>query len=42
MTHDSQTYRHPFVFTPERFLGVDGRKPEKDPRDIVFGYGRRY
>lgn len=28
-------------FKPERFLGVDGREPELDPHNIVFGFGRR-
>lgn len=28
-------------FKPERFLGVDGREPEMDPRAVVFGFGRR-
>ena len=29
-------------FKPERFLGVDGREAEYDPRNIAFGFGRRY
>lgn len=29
------------AFKPERFLGVGGREPEKDPHAIVFGFGRR-
>lgn len=28
-------------FKPERFLNVDGREPELDPRTFVFGFGRR-
>ncbi|GBE86410.1 Multifunctional cytochrome P450 monooxygenase af510 [Sparassis crispa] len=36
--HDSRVYSDPFTFKPERFLG---KTPERDPRDFVFGYGRR-
>ena len=39
MTHDPQVYPDPFKFNPERFLGP---KPQQDPRDISFGFGRRY
>lgn len=41
MAHDPEIYSEPFKFKPERFLGVDGRKPELDPRAIAFGFGRR-
>ncbi|KAI8264873.1 Multifunctional cytochrome P450 monooxygenase [Colletotrichum sp. SAR11_239] len=37
-THDPEVYQDPMEFRPERFQGP---KPEKDPRKIVFGYGRR-
>ena len=37
-THDPATYKEPMSFRPERFLG---NKPERDPRDFVFGFGRR-
>ncbi|KAI8315325.1 Multifunctional cytochrome P450 monooxygenase [Colletotrichum sp. SAR11_59] len=37
-THDPGVYQDPMEFRPERFQGP---KPEKDPRKIVFGYGRR-
>ncbi|KAJ5808623.1 hypothetical protein N7474_009892 [Penicillium riverlandense] len=40
-THDPEVYHDPMVFKPERFLGVDGRGPEMDPRTTVFGFGRR-
>lgn len=40
-THDEKTYHDPMSFKPERFLGVDGRDPELDPRTLVFGFGRR-
>ncbi|KAH8108239.1 cytochrome P450 [Phellopilus nigrolimitatus] len=40
-THDPETYFEPSIFKPERYLGVDGRKPEPDPRALVFGFGRR-
>ncbi|KAJ7595756.1 cytochrome P450 [Mycena floridula] len=35
---DPSTYSEPEVFRPERFMGP---KKEKDPRDFLFGYGRR-
>ncbi|THV05395.1 cytochrome P450 [Dendrothele bispora CBS 962.96] len=41
MTHDEQTYSDPMEFKPERFLANDGRKVETDPRETVFGFGRR-
>ncbi|KXT15288.1 hypothetical protein AC579_4855 [Pseudocercospora musae] len=37
-THDPKTYSDPSAFQPERFLGGN---PEKDPRDYIFGFGRR-
>ncbi|KAL1666579.1 cytochrome P450 [Schizophyllum commune] len=39
--HDERTYRQPMEFRPERFLAVEGRQPERDPRTICFGFGRR-
>ena len=39
MLHDPEVYSDPFEFKPERFLG---ESPERDPRDICFGFGRRY
>lgn len=41
MTHDDKTYSKPMAFTPERYLHFDDHEPEKDPRDVVFGFGRR-
>ncbi|KAL1674424.1 cytochrome P450 [Schizophyllum commune] len=41
MLHDERTYRRPMEFWPERFLATEGRLPEKDPRTICFGFGRR-
>ncbi|OGE54266.1 hypothetical protein PENARI_c006G06548 [Penicillium arizonense] len=41
MTHDPAVYHDPMIFKPERFLGMDGRGPEMDPHDLVFGFGRR-
>ncbi|KAJ8473197.1 hypothetical protein ONZ45_g16385 [Pleurotus djamor] len=38
MLHDPATYSDPMQFRPERFLGP---RPERDPRDACFGFGRR-
>ncbi|KAK7029624.1 hypothetical protein VNI00_014322 [Paramarasmius palmivorus] len=38
---DSRLYADPEKFSPERFLSSNGRNKELDPRDILFGYGRR-
>ncbi|KAJ7215314.1 cytochrome P450 [Mycena haematopus] len=38
MMHDESVYPDPFVFDPERFMG---NSPQPDPRDYVFGFGRR-
>ncbi|KAJ6630551.1 cytochrome P450 [Mycena sp. CBHHK59/15] len=41
ITHDAEVYRNPMVFDPSRFFASDSRVPEPDPREIVFGFGRR-
>jgi len=41
MLHDPDTYKDPMEFNPERFLPSAGKKCEKDPQDIAFGFGRR-
>ncbi|KAK0201382.1 cytochrome P450 [Desarmillaria ectypa] len=41
MTRDPTVYEDPEVFNPSRFLPGSGRVPEKDPRRIIFGFGRR-
>jgi len=38
MLHNPEMYPDPFAFNPERYLGDS---PQRDPRKIVFGYGRR-
>jgi len=38
ITHDSEVYPNPSAFDPTRHLGEN---PQKDPFDLVFGYGRR-
>jgi cytochrome P450 len=38
---DSNTYADPETFAPERFIETSGHAKEKDPRDTLFGYGRR-
>ncbi|KAH9911170.1 cytochrome P450 [Fomitopsis serialis] len=42
MTHDERTYDAPATFRPERFLDATSSDGElEDPRNIVFGHGRR-
>ncbi|KAJ7611293.1 cytochrome P450 [Roridomyces roridus] len=41
MTHDSRVYTDPMVFNPERFIPREGKGPEMDPTNLVFGFGRR-
>lgn len=36
--HDPANHANPMEFYPDRFLGDH---PESDPRETVFGYGRR-
>ncbi|KAJ7157610.1 cytochrome P450 [Mycena crocata] len=38
MMHDESVYPNPSSFDPTRFLGAC---PQADPREIVFGFGRR-
>ncbi|KAF9026329.1 cytochrome P450 [Hymenopellis radicata] len=38
MCHDPDVYPSPEHFDPERFLGAN---PQPDPREIMFGFGRR-
>jgi cytochrome P450 len=38
MSRDSRTYKNPHEFDPTRFLGDH---PEQDPREFIFGFGRR-
>ncbi|KAJ4411259.1 hypothetical protein N0V82_009076 [Gnomoniopsis sp. IMI 355080] len=40
-TQDSSIYPEPMYFRPERFLKIVNHEPEPDPRDLVFGFGRR-
>ncbi|KAJ7496786.1 cytochrome P450 [Mycena latifolia] len=38
---DSNTYADPEAFRPERFVETPNHRKEKDPKDMLFGYGRR-
>ncbi|PCH44328.1 cytochrome P450 [Wolfiporia cocos MD-104 SS10] len=40
--HDPHIHSEPYQFKPERFLPSDtGLQPEPNPRNLVFGFGRR-
>ncbi|KIJ65809.1 hypothetical protein HYDPIDRAFT_109838 [Hydnomerulius pinastri MD-312] len=39
--NDPKTYQNPEVFNPGRFLARDGASKETDPRQYLFGFGRR-
>ncbi|KAH9947304.1 cytochrome P450 [Amylocystis lapponica] len=39
--HDARTYEQPMEFNPDRFMSAAGKLPERDPRDFIFGFGRR-
>ncbi|KAH9928066.1 cytochrome P450 [Fomitopsis serialis] len=41
MLRDPRHYSNPEQFNPDRFLPREGSEPERDPRHIVFGFGRR-
>ncbi|KAJ7460726.1 cytochrome P450 [Mycena latifolia] len=38
---DSNTYADPETFRPERFIETANHSKERDPKDMLFGYGRR-
>jgi cytochrome P450 len=43
MTRDEEVYPDAESFKPERFIKNGTLNEEiRDPRDIVFGFGRRY
>lgn len=39
MCRDPKVYPDPLEFRPQRFLDPENR--QQDPRQIVFGFGRR-
>lgn len=38
IAHNPKVYSNPSAFNPDRYLGSN---PEPDPREFVFGFGRR-
>ncbi|KAI8931867.1 hypothetical protein NX059_010772 [Plenodomus lindquistii] len=40
-THDPAVYPDPMTFRPERFITTPTHTAEPDPRNWIFGYGRR-
>ncbi|KLO15926.1 cytochrome P450 oxidoreductase OrdA-like protein [Schizopora paradoxa] len=40
-TRDEKTFHDPMTFKPERHMDTEGRPAEADPRNMVFGFGRR-
>ncbi|OJA12830.1 hypothetical protein AZE42_04244 [Rhizopogon vesiculosus] len=41
MTHDTNIYKDPHLFIPERHLPLEHKDSAKDPRDFTFGFGKR-
>ena len=39
--HDAKVHPDPDTFNPDRFLVTKDKPAERDPREIVFGFGRR-
>ncbi|KAF9036068.1 cytochrome P450 [Hymenopellis radicata] len=42
LTHDPRTYKDPMKFNPDRFMSSEDSKAELDPRQLCFGFGRRF
>ncbi|CCM01198.1 uncharacterized protein FIBRA_03246 [Fibroporia radiculosa] len=40
--HDPTHYKKPLEFNPERHIATESKEPEFDPRNVVFGFGRRF
>ncbi len=41
MLHDEVEYPLASEFRPERFLSKVGYAPPRDPRSLIYGFGRR-
>jgi cytochrome P450 len=41
MLHDESQYPEPLKFNPDRFANDGVTKPQRDPRTLAFGFGRR-
>ena len=41
LSRNPERYKNPNTFSPERFLASEGGIKEPDPREYIFGFGRR-
>ena len=41
LLHDPNVHPEPHIFNPERFIATENKPAERDPRESVFGFGRR-
>ncbi|KAG9074417.1 hypothetical protein FRC06_010714, partial [Ceratobasidium sp. 370] len=41
MLHNPEQYESPFTFNPDRFLSKQQPTPDPDPRQYIYGFGRR-
>jgi len=39
--HDPEVYEDPFAFNPDRYFQRGSKGPEPDPREVLWGFGRR-
>jgi len=41
MTRSVEVYKNPEIFDPTRYIKTEHHEPELDPRNLIFGFGRR-